>query len=188
MEQQQLKVKLLVLLSIFIYQSFASCIPRNDKVSLSNDVARLTKLSVASCSLLNWMKSPDSAAAASPLTDIREAISSAASKIPGYAESDIYYPNTWLGSWRTTRTITDITSSTDVSTPHFIEGLRVGDQFSYITSYIPYKDRVVRDRTRRSHLSEYSPLQAVIFWDPGNPNNLEIKFEDRSVRFSHCFV
>jgi len=100
---------------------------------------------------------------------------------PGSSESDVYYPSSWLGSWRTTRTITDITSSRDVPTPHFMEGLRVGDQFSYVTSYIPYKDHVVRDRTRRSHLSEYSPMQSVIFWEPGKPSSLEIRFEDRSV-------
>jgi len=173
-----------LLLFIFTTQSSASCNPRNFKASFGDDVVRLTKLSIASCSLLNLVKSPDSATAvALPLNDLREAISSAASKVPGYGESDVYYSNSWLGSWRTTRTITDITSSRDVPTPHFMEGLRVGDQFSYVTSYIPYKDHVVRDRTRRSHLSEYSPKQSVIFWEPGNPNSLEIRFEDRSVRF-----
>ena len=175
-----------VTLLLFTTQSSASCNPRNLKASFGDDVARLTKLSIklASCSLLNLVQSPDSATAvASPFNDLREAISSTASKVPGYGESDVYYPNSWLGSWRTTRTITDITFSRDVPTPHFIEGLRVGDQFSYVTSYIPYKDRVVRDRTRRSHLSEYSPKQSVIFWEPSNPNSLEIRFEDRSVRF-----
>jgi hypothetical protein len=176
--------KVNLLLFIFTTQFSASCIPRNLKASVGDDVARLTKLSLASCSLLNLVQSPDSATAvSSPLNDLREAISSAASKVPGYGESDVFYPNSWLGSWRTTSTITDITYSRDVPTPHFMEGLRVGDQFSYFTSYIPYKDRVVRDRTRRSHLSEYSPMQSIIFWEPGNPNSLEIRFEDRSVRF-----
>ena len=155
----------------------ASNVPHSDKILFNSNLANLAKVSMTSLSLFTLLKT---SVLSSPLG--RDIVTEG----PGSSESDVYYPNSWLGSWRTTRTITDITSSRDVPTPHFMEGLRVGDQFSYITSYIPYKDRVVRDRTMRSHLSEYSPMQSVIFWEPGNPSSLEIRFNDRNVsQFSH---
>jgi hypothetical protein len=157
-----------------MHSALASNVPHSDKIYFNSNLANLAKVSLTSMSLFTLLKT---SMLTTPLGSdiVNEGLRS--------SESDVYYPNSWLGSWRTTRTITDITSSRDVPTPHFIEGLRVGDQFSYVTSYIPYKDHVVRDRTRRSHLSEYSPKQSVIFWEPGNPNSLEIRFEDRSVRF-----
>ena len=174
-------VVLVIGCSFHVNRSQASNIPHSDKMYFSNYIPTLTRACVTSASLFTLLK--------------MGTISAPFSKkiVTQGPQSDIYYPTTWLGSWRTIRTITDIVSPSSSSTgdgmivpPHFMKGLRVGDQFSYIASYVPYRDRVVRDRSKRSHLSEYSALQAVVFWEPDNPNSLEIRFEDRSVRSFNC--
>eukprot|EP00536_Pseudo-nitzschia_multiseries_P000389 jgi/Psemu1/178549/e_gw1.5.219.1 len=112
--------------------------------SLSTTTTRrklfVTGSSLSAAVVALTMASPQSSRAAAPL-DAGEAIRRGASNIPGYGSSDVFYPESFAGSWKVTREV-EFPSSVPTSSPPPV--LRLTYPARFIRSI--EDDAVVADR------------------------------------------
>ena len=141
-----------------------------------------TAFSVAASSLPCILIAPQSATAAAPL-DAGEAIRRGAANIPGYGSSDVFYPESFAGSWKVTRDV-EFPSSASPSSPPPV--LRLTYPVRFITSI--EDDAVVADRgynqaeleaalARRGSASS-SPTVLSYDWVANNPNVVKVALAD----------
>mmetsp|Transcript_20055 Transcript_20055/g.33562 ORF Transcript_20055/g.33562 Transcript_20055/m.33562 type:complete len:273 (-) Transcript_20055:661-1479(-) len=155
---------------------YADVVPKIHGLQLFQCFSRqMSKIScLGSAAILGSAISP---AKASSLMDTKEQIAKSASKVPGFGQADIYYPSRWAGDWKTVKSITDTVSlSGDYDLPSCLRDVKSGDTFGYTTSYVLYKENIVRDRTVVSDLSAISPIKSISLWDPVNPNIQKLRY------------
>jgi hypothetical protein len=131
----------------------------------------------------------DAAFGASPVNP-GEAIRRSAANIPGFGQSDVFYPPFFLGNWRAKRTILSITTRKDGNE---------GDlTLEYSVRFLPSieDNAVVADRgwnqanlemaiqSLSAQKSEASPSESSLApsyqWTETNPNDLRLTFADGS--------
>lgn len=130
---------------------------------------------------------PQPATAAAPL-DAGEAVRRGAANLPGYGSSDVFYPESFAGSWKMTRDV-EFPSSSSSQTPAVV---RLTYPVRFIRSI--EDDAVVADRgynqaeleaalvARRTGSSSGSTSSAVLSyeWIANNPNVLKVSLSDGS--------
>lgn len=87
-----------------------------------------------------------------------ESIRKAASKIPGYGQPDVYYPEKFRGRWKLRREVVNVTPG---ATEYLLNQLKESQEIRFIE----YGDHVVQDKTFPGGSS----------WTPENPNFVEDK-------------
>jgi hypothetical protein len=131
---------------------------------------------------------PQSSTAAAPL-DAREAIRRGAANIPGYGSSDVFYPESFAGSWKVTRdvefpsSVSNVNANANSPTPV----LRLTYPVRFIQSI--EDDVVVADRgynqaeleaalARRGSPSSSSLVVLSYDWAANNPNVVNVAMAD----------
>jgi hypothetical protein len=113
---------------------------------------------------------------------VREKIAKTASRIPGYGDIDITYPNYFNGKWKVEQSSKLIIDDVNNENVAYFESLYdtslSSDQYPIITyerSYLEYNDAIVLDRSY-SYTSLLRNLlnnkNSVALWDKSNPNDL----------------
>lgn len=149
LEQHPVRLHAFVSRTLFPQAALASCIAA---VTIGCKVARSEQISV------------------------REKLGTIASKIPGYGERDIFYPQSFLGTWTVNELVTSFVSAADNLIPAFyiLDKQSVCAPFAYQLRFMKSNDgSVINDRSY-SLASEYSlklgDSKALTFWQADNPN------------------
>ena len=114
---------------------------------------------------------------------LREYIAKGASYLPGMGETDIYYPNSFLGTWRTEMEITDIIdampqrSSKIPYANAYFNKLAQKTPIVYDTTFKNYNNKVIIDRraTGKSFIAGLTGadiMSCESSWEASNPNVL----------------
>lgn len=114
---------------------------------------------------------------------LRESIAKGASYLPGMGETDIYYPNSFLGTWKTELEITDIIDSIPEKSSKIPYGNSYFNKLAqktpiiYDTTFINYNSKVVIDRrsTGKSFIAALTNTDITSCdssWEANNPNVL----------------
>ena len=96
-----------------------TCSPVNIDPTTTTTTRRemiLASAVVITTTIIGSVSSPQSAMAAAPL-DAGEAIRRGASNLPGYGSSDVFYPESFAGSWKMTRDVEFPSSLSSSSSP-----------------------------------------------------------------------
>jgi len=121
-------------------------------------------------------------------TSTRESIAKMAAVLPGMGQPDVFYPQTFAGTYITIETITAVETKVPPSElPSFVQTMSKrlnsgSSQLEYLRTYSSYDDRVVLDRatsaserfTAITGNDKKSPIVAQAKWDVTNPNILSI--------------
>ena len=124
---------------------------------------------------------------AAELLDAKEAIRRGASNIPGYGSSDVYYPESFAGSWKVTRDVEFPSSVSNANSNSPPPVLRLAYQVQFIQSI--EDGAVVADRgynqaeleaalARRGNPSSTSPVVLSYDWAANNPNIVNVAMAD----------
>lgn len=121
----------------------------------------------------------------STASQMREGVARSAAKIPGFGQPDVFYPTDWLGDWKTTVSITDVTVRNGAEgndLPLCIGTLKSGTEHSYVRKFIKYDGHVVRDRSSGDDFKSLCDADQVLsFWEPSNPNIRNLRFGNGKV-------
>jgi hypothetical protein len=119
-----------------------------------------------------WFSQPDTSQAAAPV-DAGEAVRLYAANIPGYGPSDVFYPSTWMGTWRARREV--VTGNAE---PMILE---------YSVRFLPsiQDNAVVADRgfnqaNLEAALRKQDDAVRSYEWKETNPNDLRMVLADGS--------
>jgi hypothetical protein len=154
-----------------------------------NRIDRRTVVALVSGTLVSIAQN-ESAFAAGPV-NAAEAIRRSAAIVPGYGQSDVFYPPFFLGNWRAKRTILSLATEKDGNDDR-------GLTLEYSVRFLPSieDNAVVADRgwnqanlemaiqSLSGQKSEASPAQSSFGpsyqWTETNPNDLRLTFPDGS--------
>jgi hypothetical protein len=129
--------------------------------------------------VIAFLPAAPSLAAASTPTTAGEAIRQAASKLPGYGPSDVFYPPSWQGSWivrrETTYGSTTTTPTLSVYTVRYllsVEGDAVVADRAYNTI------NALNAAAAAAGAGGTSGIVQRVAWVVSNPNDLKITYTD----------
>jgi len=106
---------------------------------------------------------------------VKQSVADVAQYIPGFGESNVYYPRKWLGFWHVRKNITEVTilSPSLSQVPILRQYLTEGNPIEYDQHYVTFDDKVVLDRSY-SLTSYYRILfnnnNIITKWTPSDPN------------------
>jgi hypothetical protein len=163
-----------VLVLAAVVQAHADVVPRCDSYHLRSFARTGLVGSAATVAVMGAAR----ASSAATLADTREGLARSASRVPGFGSTDVFYPQEWSGDWKVAKQITDISGTDAYTGPQCLRDVRAGDTYGFATSFVQYRDSVVRDRTVVSDLSAMSGVRSLALWEFGNPNILKLRYVD----------
>lgn len=123
-----------------------------------------------------------------PLPVLASTLSEITSILPGMGPPDVFYPNTWEGTWKTQQTFTSVNFTTKDTTtrliPYIMKKYDSNEPLLYNRVYRKFddSDRVVLDRsTTSTNMWKAFDKTAICLWSYNNPNVATIQTGDGKI-------